>query len=127
MARERGDTGQQSLNREEMLHLGIQTAKSGNKQSARVIFQQVLDQDPRNERALVWMASLATSLEDKRTYLFKTLRVNPDNETARRELQRIARTEKVSSNRTLIYGGVAVIAAFLLVLLVVLVVMVVTA
>ena len=60
MVREGAGKGeQQSLNREELLQLGIQTARAGNKQSARVIFQQVLNGDPRNERALLWMAATA--------------------------------------------------------------------
>ncbi len=122
MVREGAGKGeQQSLNREELLQLGIQTARAGNKQSARVIFQQVLNGDPRNERALLWMASLARDSTDKRRYLTRVLRYNPNNETARRELQRMARQEKARTNRTLIYGGLAVGGIVLLIFLVILI------
>lgn len=111
---------EQSFNREELLQLAIRTAKEGNPQGARVIFQQVLAQDRRNERALVWMASLTKDKKERRQYLRRVLRVSPRNAAARQELERMDRMEKARSNRTLIYGGLVVLAAVLLIVLVVL-------
>lgn len=111
---------EQSFNREELLQLAIRTAKEGNPQGARVIFQQVLAQDKRNERALVWMASLTKDKKERRQYLRRVLRVSPRNAAARQELERMDRMEKARSNRTLIYGGLVVLAAVLLIVLVVL-------
>ena len=111
---------EQSFNREELLQLAIRTAKEGNPQGARVIFQQVLAQDRRNERALVWMASLTKDKKERRQYLRRALRVSPRNAAARQELERMDRMEKARSNRTLIYGGLVVLAAVLLIVLVVL-------
>ena len=101
----------QSLNREELVQLGIQTARSGNRQSARVIFQRVLAEDPRHERALLWMAYLARDKVEKRRFLLKALKANPNNSSARQELQRMARAEKVRTNRTLLLGGLVVVVA----------------
>lgn len=109
-------------NREELLQMAIKTARGGNQQSARVMFQRVLGEDPRNERALMWMGYLAKNKVDKRRYLLKTLKVNPDNKTARQELQRMARTEKARTNRTLIYGAMFVGGMLILLVLGVLVI-----
>ena len=108
-------TDTETLNREELLQMAIKTARSGNKQSARVMFTRVLGEDPRNERALLWMGYLAKNKVDKRRFLLKTLKVNPNNKTARQELQRMARTEKARTNRTLIYGAVFVAAIFIII------------
>lgn len=108
-------TDTETLNREELLQMAIKTARSGNKQSARVMFTRVLGEDPRNERALLWMGYLAKNKVDKRRFLLKTLKVNPSNKTARQELQRMARTEKARTNRTLIYGAVFVAAIFIII------------
>lgn len=107
-----------ALNREELLQLGIRTAKSGNAPGARVMFQKILDEDPRNERALLWMAYLAESAKEKRRYLTLTLKVNPDNATARRELDRMARAQEAGTNRTLLYGGIFIGVLLLLAVLV---------
>lgn len=112
-------TEDQSLNREELLHLAIQTAKE-NPQGARVMFQQVLAQDPRNERALLWMASLTKQKEERRQYLQRALRVNPRSSHARKELQRLDHMDKARSNRTLIYGGLVIAGVILLIVLAVL-------
>ena len=109
----------QSLNREELLQLAIRTAKA-NPQGARVMFQQVLAQDSRNERALLWMASLSKQKAERRKYLQRALRVNPRSSAARRELERLDQMEKARSNRTLIYGGLVIVVAILLIVLVVL-------
>lgn len=114
-------SGGEQLNREELIQLGIQTAKSGQAQNARIMFRQVLGEDPRNERALLWMAYLTPDKAEKRRYLLKVLKVNNNNQTARRELQRMAHDEKARSNRTLILGGVAIIVVVLVIVLVVVV------
>ncbi len=104
-----------SLNREELIQLAIQTAKQ-NPQGARVMLQKVLSEDPRNERALLWMAHLTRNPTDRRRYLVKVLKVNPDNAAARKELQRMAHTEKAKSNRTLIFG-VLIVGGFILIVI----------
>ena len=118
MARQTQDESN-SLNREELIQLAIKTARSGNKAGARVMFQRTLSEDPRNERALLWMASLTDSKADKRRFLLKTLKVNPDNEAARSELKRMARNEEASANRTLLYGGLFIGGALVIIAIVV--------
>jgi thioredoxin-like negative regulator of GroEL len=100
------DSGVQP-NREELLQLGIRAAKEGNKDSARTIFQQVLQQDRRNERAMMWMAKLAgNNKAERRQWLEKVLDVNPDNEQARTALKSMTYQREAKENRTLLLFGV---------------------
>jgi Tfp pilus assembly protein PilF len=117
-----GKEGSDTLNREELLHLAIRTARQ-NPQGARVMFQQVLAEDKRNERALLWMASLSKKKQERREYLQRALKVNPRSRAALREMERLDRQEKARANRTLIYGGLLIVAAVLLIILVVVVAM----
>ncbi len=116
------DRPTETLNREELIQMAIRTARSGNKQSAKVMFQRVLNEDPRNERALLWMGALSTDPKEKRRFLLKTLKVNPKNKNAREELQRMSHSEKASANRTLIYGGLIIIGALIVIAILVVVV-----
>jgi len=118
------DRPTETLNREELIQMAIRTARSGNKQSAKVMFQRVLNEDPRNERALLWMGALATDPKEKRRFLLKTLKVTPKpkNKNDREELQRMSHSEKASANRTLIYGGLIIIGALIVIAILVVVV-----
>jgi Tfp pilus assembly protein PilF len=72
-----------------LLRTGIQAAQSGNKAIARRILEQVTEQDPRNELAWIWLASIADSAAERRTYLQKVLEINPQNERARQALEKL--------------------------------------
>jgi hypothetical protein len=69
-------------NLEDLLRLGITTAKAGNKEGARVIFQQVIANDKRNERAWLWLASVEDSPIERRRILQTVLEMNPNNANA---------------------------------------------
>lgn len=99
-------SGADQPNVEQLLQLGMQTARQGNKQNARMIFQQVLDTDKQNERAWLWMAAIADTPEDRIRYLQTILRINPNNQTAKRELDKMRRTRESHTSRVLVYGGV---------------------
>jgi thioredoxin-like negative regulator of GroEL len=102
-----------SPNLEQLMQIGIQTARKGNKQSARMIFQQILDADKQNERAWLWMAAVAEAPEERARYLNTVLRLNPNNQTAQKELQRMQARAESSNTRVLRYGfiGLGVIVA----------------
>jgi hypothetical protein len=102
------DSGSLQPNREELLQMGIRAAKAGNKDAARIAFEQVLTQDKRNERAMMWMAKLADSKSERKKWLDRVLLVNPDNEAAKSALKKIAYKRSAKENRTLlIFGMVA--------------------
>ena len=107
-------------NREELLQMGIRAAKSGNSDGARLFFEQVLNQDKRNERAMMWMAKLSSSNRaERKKWLERVLEINPDNDGARDALKKIAYRRSASENRTLLMFGV--VAGVLIVLAIVVV------
>jgi predicted nucleic acid-binding Zn ribbon protein len=104
--------------------MGIRAAKAGNKEGARIAFEQILSQDRKNERAMMWMAKLADTTAERKKWLERVLNVNPDNETAREAMQKITYTRTAKENRTLlvfgVIAGVLIVVAVVLVLFVVL-------
>ncbi len=104
-------------NREELLQLAIRSAKSGNKEGARVMLRQVLSEDRYNERAIMWMAKIANTQGERRQWLQRALEVNPNNAQAKAALKKIAYKSSARENRTLLIYGM--IAGVLIVLLVV--------
>jgi thioredoxin-like negative regulator of GroEL len=97
-----------SPDREQLLKMAITSAKQGNKQASRMMFQQVLSGDPRNERALMWMAQLAETRQERAEWLNRVLAVNPLNEQASEALRKMQYTTKARDNRTLLIFGVIV-------------------
>jgi thioredoxin-like negative regulator of GroEL len=107
-----------SPNREELLGMAIQSARNGNKQGARVMLRQVLNQDPKNERAMLWMAKTANSKTERQQWLERVLTVNPENTTAQKALNQMAHKQEASENRKLFVFGGAVAGALMLISLV---------
>jgi hypothetical protein len=113
------DAGPQP-NREELLQMGIRAAKDGNTDGARIFFEQVLNQDKRNERATMWMAKIATDNKaERKKWLEKTLEINPDNLQARDALKKMAYVRSATENRTLLMFGMVVGVLIVLALVVV--------
>jgi hypothetical protein len=106
-----------SPNLEQLLQLGIQAAKKGNRPGARVMLQQVIDADKTNERAWLWMAAIAETSEDRRRYLNAVLRLNPENPTARRELEKLNRKQVSSNTQVIRYGMMGLLALLVLVVI----------
>lgn len=93
-------------NREELLQMGIRAAKAGNREAARITFQEILSKDKHNERALMWMAKIASSKAERKKWLSRALLVNPDNSLARRQLHKMDHSEAAKQNRVLLIFGV---------------------
>lgn len=108
--------------REELLNMAITAAKQGQKQGARVMLRQVLNQDKRNERAMMWLARLATNEKERKQWLSRVLMVNPDNDTARDALEKMDYQNQAESNRLLIVLGVVVGVMIILVIAVIIIV-----
>lgn len=100
-------SGGQSPNLENLLQMGINQAKSGNKSGAQVLLQQVLDSDKENDRAWLWMAFISDDETDRRRFLHTALKYNPNNQTARKALDKLDHVQTAAQNRTLVYGGMA--------------------
>ncbi|KXK14355.1 MAG: hypothetical protein UZ15_CFX003003089 [Chloroflexi bacterium OLB15] len=114
----------QTPDREQLLKMAISTAKQGNKQAARMMFQQVLSGDSRNERALMWMAQLSETKTERVQWLNRVIAVNPLNEQANDALRKMQYSSSAKDNRVLLIFGV--IAGVLIVLALVVVISLIT-
>lgn len=95
---------------EQLLQLGIQAAKRGDKEGARRLLRQVWGRDKRNERAMMWMAKLSRTPEERRDWLVRILKVNPQNPAAKRAVQTMEHTRAAEENRLLVlFGAVAIV------------------
>jgi thioredoxin-like negative regulator of GroEL len=107
----------QNAGPDELVSVGVQALRAGNKETARAIFQQALDQDKTNERALFYMASVVPTLEEKQRYLRAVLKVNAKNDKARELLKKLQATTTERDTQTLKTG--LIIAMTLVVILIV--------
>jgi Tfp pilus assembly protein PilF len=97
-----------SPNREDLLQLAISAARRGDKESARMMFNQILAEDATNERALMWMAKLADTREETALWLNRALAVNPNNQVALDALAKMKNKSSARDNRLLVMFGVVV-------------------
>src|SRR5687767_2385708 len=81
---------------DELLAQGIAAARANQKDAARQAFQAVIRQDPRSESAWLWMSGLVDDPAQQRDCLQRVLALNPQNEHARRGLERLAKSEAAS-------------------------------
>lgn len=65
-----------------VLREAINAARSGDKVKSRTLFRQVIEVDPENETAWLWLANSAGTPAEAVTALRTVLRLNPRNETA---------------------------------------------
>lgn len=102
-------------NLEQLMQLGIQTARAGHRQNARMIFQQVLDQDKENERAWLWMAAVAETPMERLRYLNTVLHINPNNQTALQQLEMMKQKKESSNSKVIRYGfiGISIVIVLL--------------
>lgn len=88
---------------------GVQAAEGGDVGYAKQCFLQALVHDEENESAWLWLASMASSEDEKRSYLGRVLRIDPDNESARKQmddfLARESKARLMDANRLAISGG----------------------
>lgn len=71
------------------LQEAIALIKSGDKQNGQRLLTEVLQTDPRNEAAWLWMAALMTG-EKRRLCLEKVLSLNPNHPQAREQLAKLS-------------------------------------
>lgn len=80
----------------EKLQQAIASIKSGNKQHGQQLLAQILQAEPNNETAWLWMSAVVD--EDKRKYCIeRVLKINPNNQAAKQALGNLVKTEKKSS------------------------------
>lgn len=69
------------------LELAITAIRSGRKEEGRQLLNLLIQQNPNNEMAWLWMSSVVNTDEQRARCLYHVLAINPKNELARRGLQ----------------------------------------
>ena len=72
------------MTQEEELRQAIAFIKGGNKSGAVPILMGIIKADGNNERAWLWMSACVDKTEDKIYCLQEVLRINPNNESAKK-------------------------------------------
>jgi len=71
------------------LNQAIQYIKSGNKQSALPLLKEVVQSEPKNELAWLWLYACLDSYEQKKYCLQKAIEINPNNQNSRKTLEKL--------------------------------------
>lgn len=74
---------------DERLKAGIEAARRGDRANAQKLLRQVVTSNPNNEVAWMWLASVAESLQERRSCLERALRINPRNSRAQEALRQL--------------------------------------
>jgi len=73
-----------------LLQQGISAFEKGDTETARKLFEQVLQADDQNDRALVWLSRVARTPTERNSLLERALKANPANADARAALQSLS-------------------------------------
>jgi len=79
---------------EQTLQEGIEAAEAGQKVQARSLLTAVVEADPANVEAWLWLSQVVDSLEDQTACLENVLTLDPENEFAQTELERVKETRE---------------------------------
>ncbi len=79
------------------LQQAIKVIKAGDKKTGRKMLADILQADLDNEMAWLWMFAVATSDVERRKYLKRVLKINPNNEAAKRGLAKLPPEPESSS------------------------------
>ncbi|NDJ76553.1 MAG: hypothetical protein GYB65_09875 [Chloroflexi bacterium] len=72
-----------------LVQQAIKAFKAGQKDQARTLLMQVVDQDEHHEQGWLWLSAVAESLEEQQICLENVLAINPGNERARKGLDTV--------------------------------------
>ena len=82
------------------LQQAIDAIKAGDKATGKqLLIDEVLRINPRNEQAWLWMTQVVEADEDRINYLRHVLKINPNNEAAKRGLAALERKQPKKSRR----------------------------
>ncbi len=84
---------------EDTLKQGIAALKAGRKVEARDLLSQVVKQEPHNEMAWLWLGGAVQTDKERRFCLERVLTINPQNDAARRALDRMLMSREMAGER----------------------------
>jgi hypothetical protein len=108
--------------REEMYNMAIAAVREGNSQGAKVLFTQILQQDPRNARAMMWLAKISRSKPERRRWLNRVLDIDPENATAQKLLDQMDYKDSSRRNKLMFRLGIGAYVVLVIVIALVLLV-----
>lgn len=79
-----------------ILQLGIEAARKGEKDEARRLFRLLTRENPENIQGWLWLAGVAADREERQAALEQVLRLDPQNEMAKKGLQALGVTPKAA-------------------------------
>lgn len=79
------------------LQQAVALIKAGRKQEGGQLLTQIVQQDPNNEMAWLWMATIVVKDQQRIHCLTQVLRINPNNQTARKGLASLKQKQVASS------------------------------
>ncbi len=83
-----------------LLREGVQAARQGQRADARRLLRLVLEKDDANELAWMWLASVVETPQERRICLENVLEINPNNQRARQELDKMNGAGKPATGKT---------------------------
>lgn len=75
----------------DLLQRGIAALRAGDKAEARRLLGRIIQQNPRDEQAWLWMSGAVDTAQERSTCLAKVLEINPNNELAQRGMASLQR------------------------------------
>jgi thioredoxin-like negative regulator of GroEL len=106
----------QTPNKEQLYRMAVEAIKNGQKQPARMMFQQILQIDGRDTRAMMYMAKIASSTEERTQWLQRVLKADPKNDAAKKALGKIENRDTAKRNK--LYFRVGAVVYVILVILI---------
>lgn len=109
-------------NKEELYKMALEAVKNHQKQPARMMLHQVLQIDNRDARAMMLMAKVASSPEERADWLKRVLSVDPKNKAAKKALRKIESHDEAERNHMLLRVGSAIYVVVVLIVSVIMMV-----
>src|SRR5512137_1092080 len=75
-------TTEPRLTLQQLLQYGIRLVQEDQPEAARPFFEKILERDPGNIPALMWLAGLGQTPADSYAYIARALTIDPQNERA---------------------------------------------
>ena len=91
----------------ELMQDGIEKARLGERDEARVAFEKVIEMDEKNEKAWFWLASVLDDEARKKVALSTVLMLNPDNERAKKILDTLEARDREMKEKDEVIPGIS--------------------
>jgi dipeptidyl aminopeptidase/acylaminoacyl peptidase len=89
----------------DLINQGIEAARARDRETARKLFEQVVEQDEENIRGWLLLSRVVENIDEKRICLTTVLQLDPDNKRAQQELEELdAKISKTKADEEIVPG-----------------------